>query len=256
MSHKGTAGGYGPVRILGWFFGRLLVFVSLLAMTIGSGILLTASSTHAQNGTPASQDAAQPASSPAPSPQMRKKVELPEGDGKAIAEKACQACHELTNLTHASKSLDDWRGTVQMMVDNGADVPMDKVDILAKYLAQNFGPKTTSTTPDAPATSGQSSSTDASQSAASHPKQAELPDGDGKEIATNSCQACHKLTNLTNAHKSLDDWRETVQLMMDRGAEVAPDKVDTLVHYLAKNFGPRDAMPAGSTTSMAPARPQ
>jgi len=49
---------------------------------------------------------------------------------------------------------------------------------------------------------------------------------DGKEIATENCQACHKLTNLVKAHKSLDDWRDTVQLMIDRGAKSA-EKVDT-----------------------------
>ena len=74
---------------------------------------------------------------------------LPEGDGKEIAEKSCHACHELTNLTHASKSLDDWRDTVHIMIDNGADVPADKVDVLVNYLAKNFGPKTASSTPDA-----------------------------------------------------------------------------------------------------------
>ena len=69
----------------------------------------------------------------------------------------------------------------------------------------------------------------------------ELPEGDGKAIATENCQACHKLTNLTKAHKDLDDWKDTVQLMIDRGANVPPDKVDILVQYLAKNFGPKDA---------------
>ena len=76
-----------------------------------------------------------------------------------------------------------------------------------------------------------------------HPPAAvvELPDGEGKAIATENCQACHKLTNITKAHKSLDDWKETVQTMIDRGANVPADQVDTLVQYLAKNFGPKDA---------------
>ncbi len=52
----------------------------------------------------------------------------------------------------------------------------------------------------------------------------ELPEGEGKAIATENCQACHKLTNLTKAHKNLDDWKDTVQTMIDRGANVPPDK--------------------------------
>ncbi len=77
--------------------------------------------------------------------------------------------------------------------------------------------------------------TDAAKPAA--PKN-ELPEGDGKPIATEFCQDCHKLTNLASAHKSLDDWKDTVQMMMDRGSRLPPDKVDTLVQYLAKNFAP------------------
>jgi cytochrome c5 len=203
-------------------------------------MLVAPSSSHAQNAAPANQDAGQAAAAPVNAPQ-RKKTELPDGDGKEIADKACHACHELTNLTHASKSLDDWRETVRNMIDNGADVPPDKVDTLAEYLAKNFGPKPDEPAPDAKA---------------SHGKAAALPDGDGKEIATNSCQSCHMLTNVTNAHKNLDEWRETVQLMIDRGADVPPDQLETLVHYLAKNFGPKEAAPGGDATSQSPVQHQ
>jgi len=243
------------VRISDRFFARYSVLIAILAVTIGLGILVIPSRSLAQNGTSTNQEAGQTAT-PSAVPPQRKKVELPEGDGKAIAEKSCHECHELTNLTHASKSLDDWRDTVKVMLDNGADVPMDKVDILVEYLAKNFGPKSAPAASSAPASSSPSpASTDAPPSNASHAIAAELPDGDGKEIATASCQACHKLTNLTSAHKNTEDWRETVQLMMDRGAEVAPDKVETLVHYLARNFGPKDAAPGSGATSTSSAKP-
>jgi cytochrome c5 len=214
-------------------YSALSIFLSV---AIFQGILIAPSAGYAQNGAPAAQESGQP------SPHMRKKTELPEGDGKAIAEKSCQACHELSNITHASKSLDDWRDTVRIMLDNGADVPADKVDTLIQYLAKNFGPKS-----DAPPTGGQTAAGSATA------KPGELPDGDGKEIATNSCQSCHKLTNLTSAHKNLQEWRDTVQLMMDRGAEIAPDNVEILVNYLAKNFGPKDAAPGGGAPSSSPA---
>jgi cytochrome c5 len=240
------------VRQLNWFSFRYSILITIFAVTIGLGLLLIPSSSLAQNGTSANLDAG-PAATPFAAPPQRKKVELPDGDGKAIAEKSCHGCHELTNLTHASKNLDDWRDTVKIMVDNGADVPMDKIDTLATYLAKNFGPKT-----DAPAgpQASPSSLANTPPSGASHTTTVELPDGDGKGIATASCQSCHRLTNLTSARKSLDAWRETVQLMMDRGAEVPPDKVETLVHYLANNFGPKDAAPGSGATSLSPAQPQ
>ena len=220
----------------------------------------------------AAQDAGQATPSPAstaPATAAPKPVVLPDGDGKPIATEYCQMCHRLTNLTKAHKSLDDWKDTVQTMIDRGATIPDDKVDTLVQYLAKNFGPQdaapaanSPAAAPAAPAANSPAGtppaaapdaaaapSAPASSSASAAP--VVLPDGDGKEIATENCQACHKLTNLTKAHKSLDDWKDTVQLMIDRGANVPPDKVDTLVQYLAKNFGPA---PASATPPAAPAQ--
>ena len=169
---------------------------------------------------------------------------MPDGDGKPIATEFCQDCHRLTNLTKAHKNLDDWKDTIHTMIDRGARIPDEKVDTLAQYLSVNFGPK------DASAPAVPSAPSPAAAPAVPAPAKAavvELPEGDGKAIATENCQACHKLTNLTKAHKSLDDWKDTVQTMIDRGANVPADKVDTLVQYLAKNFGPKDsAAPAAA----------
>lgn len=222
----------------------------------------------------AAQDAGQaaPASGATAAP---KPVVLPDGDGKPIATEYCQMCHRLTNLTKAHKSLDDWKDTIHTMIDRGATIPDDKVDILAAYLVKNFGPQDAAPAANsataAPAASAANSpagappaASAASPSAAGAPSApgqtagsaapVVLPDGEGKEIATENCQACHKLTNLTKAHKSLDDWKDTVQTMIDRGANVPPDKVDTLVQYLAKNFGPKDASAPAATPSPTPAQ--
>lgn len=255
---------------------RLSVLIAILAALVGAGILTTPSKGHAQNATfqgrvslgalvhglhalpagaprtapgqEAGQAAASPAASSAPKP-----VELPEGEGKPIATEYCQMCHKLTNLTKAHKNLDDWKDTIHTMIDRGASVPDDKIDALAQYLAKNFGPQAASssaaTQPAAAASPAPSSGTASSASTAANP--VVLPDGDGKEIATENCQACHKLTNLTKAHKSLDDWKDTVQTMIDRGANVPPEKVDILVQYLAKNFGPKDASAPAASSSPA-----
>jgi cytochrome c5 len=193
----------------------------------------------------ATQDAGQAAPSPPAAPSAPKPVELPEGDGKPIATEYCQMCHKLTNLTKAHKNLDDWKDTIHTMIDRGASIPDDKIDALAQYLVTNFGPKDATPAANAPvaAPATPAPSPDAAAPSTPAPAKAvvELPDGDGKAIATENCQTCHKLTNLTKAHKSLDDWKDTVQTMIDRGANVPEDKVDILVQYLAKNFGPKDA---------------
>jgi len=234
--------------------GSLLVIpVLFLAFAVSDG----PSRTFAQNQ-PATQQTA-PATTPPASPAQPKPAsELPDGDGKAIATEYCQDCHKLSNLMDARKTPDDWHDTVQTMMDRGARLPQDKVDILIAYLVKNFGPQTAA--PSAGSATGAASSSGSSAAAtAQRPKPAELPDGDGKAVATEFCQDCHKLSNLMDARKTPDDWHDTVQTMMDRGARIPQDKVDILVAYLAKNFGPKsDAAPSknGSPDSKpAPASP-
>ena len=268
-AYENIAGGHGRVRTSGTLFSRCSALLAGLICVVGLGVLATPSKSQGQiAATPrtallgtlvyrvhalpaaaahpaATQDAGQTAPPPAAA-AAPKPVELPEGDGKPIATEFCQTCHKLTNLTKAHKNLDDWTDTIHTMIDRGAAIPDDKIDTLAQYLAKNFGPKDAASAANAPAAAPATPapSPDAAAPGTPAPAKAavvELPDGDGKAIATENCQACHKLTNLTKAHKSLDDWKDTVQTMIDRGANVPADQIDTLVQYLAKNFGPKDA---------------
>jgi hypothetical protein len=66
-----------------------------------------------------------------------------------------------------------------------------------------------------------------------------LPDGPGKQIVETSCKDCHTFDRITMAHHSLTRWRTIVRDMQQRGADVEPGDLDTLVHYLAQNFGLR-----------------
>jgi cytochrome c5 len=189
---------------------------------------------------------------------------MPDGDGKEIATQYCQECHELSYITKAHKTSDDWQATVQAMIDKGAGVPADKVDTLVRYLAKNFGfeasePAAAASAVPAPSTANPPAATAPSDAPVSATSQAakpavELPEGDGKAIATEFCQDCHRLTNLTKAHKTMDDWQDAVQTMIERGARIPPEKVDILVQYLAKNFGPQATTPAGvASPSSSPA---
>jgi virginiamycin B lyase len=70
-----------------------------------------------------------------------------------------------------------------------------------------------------------------------------LPDGPGKAVVENACQACHALTNITNAGHTPKDWDTVVHMMINAGAKVAPDQVPMVVNYLAAHF-PARALPA------------
>jgi cytochrome c5 len=231
----------------------LFVLVLVLAILAAPTRSLARSAMRAQNS---NQDTA-----PGSRASSKRGVVMPEGDGKAIATEYCQECHELSYITKAHKTSDDWQATVQAMIDKGAGVPADKVDTLVRYLTKNFGFEESEPVSSAPAVAANppaavspSDGPVATASQAAKPT-VELPDGDGKEIATEYCQTCHRLTNLTKAHKTLDDWQDAVQTMIERGARIPPEKVDTLVQYLAKNFGPQTPQttaPAGTVPPSAP----
>lgn len=72
----------------------------------------------------------------------------------------------------------------------------------------------------------------------------QLPDGEGKEIVQTACAACHSLRNITNAGHSPEEWRTTVAMMVNAGANLPPDKVDVVTNYLIKNFPEKPAPPA------------
>ena len=71
----------------------------------------------------------------------RAPVQLPDGDAKETVGTACSACHSLTNITNAGHTLQGWKDTIAMMRNAGADLPAEKVDGIADYLAKNFPEK-------------------------------------------------------------------------------------------------------------------
>ena len=73
--------------------------------------------------------------------QNRPPVQLPDGDGKAIVETSCATCHSLNNITNSGHSAEEWKNTVAMMVNVGASVPTDKVEVVTNYLIKNFPEK-------------------------------------------------------------------------------------------------------------------
>ena len=64
-----------------------------------------------------------------------------------------------------------------------------------------------------------------------------LPDGAGKDVVVKSCLECHGVANFRKARKDADEWSDSVNDMVDRGAKATPAEVETIVAYLVKNFG-------------------
>lgn len=50
------------------------------------------------------------------------------------------------------------------------------------------------------------------------------------------CGKCHNLQIVTNTPRSLDDWRDTMQKMVDRGASGTDDQYDDILDYLHRTM--------------------
>ena len=63
------------------------------------------------------------------------------------------------------------------------------------------------------------------------------PAGAGLDLINQRCVFCHNSAQIFSQHKTAAAWAATVDQMANRGAEVSPEEMKTIVDYLAKNYG-------------------
>ena len=66
---------------------------------------------------------------------------------------------------------------------------------------------------------------------------ARLPDGPGKELVGKICVSCHDSGNFRKARFTSEEWTDSVDDMVQRGASGTPAEIEAVVAYLTKNFG-------------------
>jgi competence protein ComEA len=66
---------------------------------------------------------------------------------------------------------------------------------------------------------------------------ARLPEGEGKVLVGHVCIDCHGSGNFRRKRWTAEEWSDSVGDMVDRGAKATPEEMETIVAYLAKNFG-------------------
>ena len=80
---------------------------------------------------------------------------LPDGPGKAVLQRVCNACHAPEIVVGRHESRDRWDGIVSTMIEKGAVGTDDEFNQIVEYLAANFGkngnepPKPEAAKPDA-----------------------------------------------------------------------------------------------------------
>lgn len=76
-----------------------------------------------------------------------------------------------------------------------------------------------------------------------------LPEDEGKELVVSLCSSCHSLQRLVGPGRTEEQWRENVDDMIGRGAQIFVDEADAIVLYLSKHLGPDSSF--GSSQSAA-----
>src|SRR5262245_17935112 len=66
---------------------------------------------------------------------------LPNGNGKELVRMTCSACHDLSPITGAGFSRQEWETVVRSMIDMGAVIRPEDVTVIVNYLTASFPPK-------------------------------------------------------------------------------------------------------------------
>jgi competence ComEA-like helix-hairpin-helix protein len=66
---------------------------------------------------------------------------------------------------------------------------------------------------------------------------ADLPPGPGRDVTIQVCGKCHSPERATALHQNERQWQITVMRMVGLGAQGTDDQFETIIQYLAKNFG-------------------
>lgn len=63
-----------------------------------------------------------------------------------------------------------------------------------------------------------------------------LPDGEGKAVVEKLCTTCHGLDYLWPSERTVQVWRETIDLMRGYGAEATDEQWKTITDYIIGNL--------------------
>jgi cytochrome c5 len=151
---------------------------------------------------------------------------LPEGPGQPLVAAQCVGCHALDVALGKRGTADEWRATVQAMVDRGAPITNQDAAVIAGYLGQHFGSEAPAAGASATAQSGSTLA---------------LPEGPGKDVLTRKCFQCHTMSMWRTLRQDRRAWEGVLYRMVGRGALWTEDEISVMAEYLARVAGPAPA---------------
>jgi cytochrome c5 len=73
-------------------------------------------------------------------PTEQEQVAPPELDGKTLLEERCTRCHNLGRVERAKNTEEEWKTTVERMVDRGAQLNQEEQELVIQYLTEMYPP--------------------------------------------------------------------------------------------------------------------
>ncbi len=140
-------------------------------------------------------------------------------EGKQLVLETCVQCHDFKWIDSQKKSETAWKQTVNTMIWRGAPLKPGEAEVIAKYLAERGA--------GSPAGPGPLRVDPTS-----------LPEGAGRDLVLSQCVQCHDLSITATQHKTLREWRRSVDEMVRLGAKLNGSEIQTVARYLAQAFGP------------------
>ena len=142
---------------------------------------------------------------------------LPEGKGKELVSTLCIGCHDLNTAVSKRATTNEWRDTVNTMVERGAQISSADNAVIVTYLGEHYG---------APAAmvAGQPTAT--------------LPDGPGKDVLMNKCFQCHNQAMWNDLRQDRRAWEGVLYRMVGRRALWTEEEINAMADYLARVRGP------------------
>jgi mono/diheme cytochrome c family protein len=125
-------------------------------------------------------------------------------EGQQLVEKRCQGCHTMRRVETSAKDAKGWQETIQVMIQDGAEVEESEIPLMVQWLTREHGP---------------------------------VPEGAGKQILLNTCTMCHNLQRIKNGRRSPEEWEETLSAMLNEGAPVSDEQLPVIHTYLSRHFG-------------------
>ena len=152
--------------------------------------------------------------------------DFPEGKGKDVFVTGCSQCHGIDVVQGMKLNLEEWKAMVGQMVANGAPLQDEEAQMVAEYLAKNFGP----TKPAASETKPDAGESKPVSSAASKPK-INVNKSTAKELETGleiSAMNAEALVAYRKEHGNFHDWNDLSKVInVDaKKLEAAKDRLE------------------------------